>query len=221
MLLRLLMPLLFLVGCAPSNSVEGTFAGEELNLQSWTMFHWTEGLEDLEGNPLELDRIALSFSETPDLCSRQKEFLEEAGETGVPANLSGAEHDEHDALFEQYFPVTDNWDLTFWIGLPDGLDSFSGVEVDLDEAFDDTWLNAEGRATRWNSTPPGDLLTWRSDRWYGDYGTPWLTRSGTVRIDQFLAGDGVRGSIDAVFADDTGEEAEISITFQMGDCWEG
>lgn len=217
-MVRVLLTAILLCGCAP-NPVAASFLGEELELQAWTMFHWTDGLQDAEGNDISVDRLALSFSETPDLCDRQRSFLQDAADQDVPLKLERDGYEAHSALFEQHFPVVDRWDVTFWFGLPDGANTVEALEVDLAPAFDDTFLNGEAIAARWDRVPPGDLLTWRSEEWYGEFGEVWSSLSGTVRLDSFAAGEGAAGSISAVFEDGEGEEAQMDVTFDVGACF--
>jgi hypothetical protein len=215
----LVLVLVLLSACTPERVIDGAFRGEEVEIVASTMFHWRSGLTDDEGDELSVDRLALSFSETEDLCDRQRGFLDDATDQEVPLGLDEDGYADHADLFAEHFPVVNRWDLTFWIGLPDGAETAEGMEVDLAESFDDTYLNAEAIASRWHEVPPGDLLTWRSTEWYGEYGEAWTSVSGTVRLDTFTAGERATGTIDAVFEDEDGETAEIDVTFDVGACF--
>lgn len=226
-MVRAILLTFVLSGCA-ANTLDGTFRGEAIELEGVTMFHWSDGLQDQQGGDLTVDRIALSFSETADLCERQRAFLQAAAEQDVPLPLEHDQYDAHAALFEEHFPVVGRWDMTFWIGLPDGTDELSALEVDLAPSFDGTYLNAEAVASRWDRVPPGDLLTWRSEDWYGEFGETWTSLSGTVRLDSFVAGQSASGSISAVFEEDVGEvepgtdepeQAELKIAFDVEACF--
>ncbi len=216
--------LILLAGCTPDggtpgDTIEGTFGGESVELAGVTMFHWRSGLTDDEGNAIDAGRLALSFSETDGLCDRQRGFLADASDQGVPLPVDATTYDDHVALFEEHFPVVDSWDITFWLGLPEGTEEADAVDVPLAASFDDTYLNAEAVAVRWDRVPPGDLLTWRSDEWYGEYGATWTSVSGSVALDTFVAGEQATGSIQAVFEDAQGETAEIDVTFDVDACF--
>ncbi len=206
-------------GPTPMATLEGDFAGEAVEVSAWSMFHWSEGLVDDAGAALDVDRLALSFSETPDLCRRERDFLAAARDADVPLPVPDEELPDHAALFEEHFPVVGAWDLTFWVGLPDGSDDVAGLEVDLAPTFDETYLNAEAVAARWDAVPPGDLLTWRSSLYYDEYGQIWTSASGTVRIDTFEPDVGATGSITAGFENDDGDAAAIEVSFVMATCF--